>query len=259
VLNGTEKMLDRIKLTARAILTGKPMPYAGLDLLNRVLVASGRSAESVATWNSWLEELRGDSAMADAYELAKPVIATGRVSAASMPNWSDRLKAYPAPIEVFYIMMRALKPKEIIETGVGFGRTTSLLLAALRHNGSGRLLSIDLPNRGRFHIGDSETGILVPKDYRDRWELVVADAVYELPRRMQGSKLDVFIHDSRHTYSHMAYEYCLAEMHLPHNGIIISDDILENSAFRDIMRGLNYPTFSHLKNHGLGISVVRHN
>jgi hypothetical protein len=59
-------------------------------------------------------------------------------------------------------MMNAFRPTEIRETGVGFGWTTSPLLAALRHNGSGGMLSIDVPNRGGFHAGNSDTGILVP-------------------------------------------------------------------------------------------------
>jgi hypothetical protein len=54
----------------------------------------------------------------------------------------------------------------------------------------------------------------------------------------------------------MAYEYCLAAMHLPNNGIIISDDILWNSAFTDVMRGLKCQTFSHTMSHNTGLAVV---
>jgi predicted O-methyltransferase YrrM len=251
-------MLGAIRRVARAALTGKPMPYSGLDLINQVLVASGRKSVSVATWNSWLADLQRDAVMADAYERAKPFLAAGTVSGQKfLVSWPDRLKASVPLVEVFYMMMRALKPTSIVETGVAFGMTSSLILAALQHNGGGRLLSIDIPNVSTpSRVGNSETGILVPDAYRSKWELVMADAVYELPARLKGNEVDIFVHDSAHDYSHMAYEYCLAAMHLPHNGIIISDDILWNSAFVDVMRGLRYKTVSHDKNPQFGIAVV---
>jgi predicted O-methyltransferase YrrM len=253
-------MLDSIKLIARAALTGRPMPYSGLDLINRILVASGRAPQTTATWNAWIEDLTSDAEMADTYERAKAIIAASWKDgeAKYLVSWSERLKQSAHLVDVFYALMRAFKPTKIVETGVAFGMTSSLIVAALRHNKNGHLLSIDLPNRGQFRVDDSETGILVPKAYRDRWELVIADAVYELPVRMKDRNIDVFIHDSKHTYSHMAYEYCLAAMHLPANGLIISDDILWNSAFTDVMRGLKCQTFSHSRSHNLGISIIAH-
>jgi predicted O-methyltransferase YrrM len=254
-------MLDTIKLIARTALTGKPMPYSGLDLINRILVASGRAPETTATWNAWIEDLRSDTEMADTYESAKAIIAASWKGGDTkyLVSWSERLNRSAHLVDVFYGLMRALKPTKIIETGVAFGMTSSLIVAALRHNKNGHLLSIDLPNRGQFRVGDSDTGILVPNAYRDRWELVIADALYELPVRMKDSNIDIFIHDSKHTCSHMAYEYCLAAMHLLPNGLIISDDISWNSAFTDVMRGLKCRTFSHSRNHNLGVSVVARN
>jgi hypothetical protein len=252
------KMLNTIRLAARAALTGKPMPYSGLDLINRVLAASGRPPELAATWECWLRDLRSDVPMAEAYERAKPVLAakSSKGEAKFLVNWPDRVNDSPHLVDIFYGLIRALRPTRIIETGVAFGMSSSLMLAALRHNGHGHLLSIDLPNRGQFRMDDSDTGILVPIAYRDRWELVMADCVYELPARMKGNKIDIFAHDSMHTYCHMAYEYCLAAMHLPNNGIIISDDILWNSAFTDVMRGLKCQTFSHTMSHNTGLAVV---
>jgi predicted O-methyltransferase YrrM len=254
-------MLDRIRLYARTAFTGKPMPFSGRDLINRVMVASGRKPASAAEWDSWLEDLRGDAVMAEAYDRAKPVLAHRSGTADRyLISWHERVAAAMAQVEVFYMMTRALRPVSILETGVAFGMTTSLVVAALRHNGSGRLLSIDRPNIDiHVHVGDSETGILVPEAYRDRWQLVEADAVYELPARIRDSGVDMFVHDSMHTYEHMAYEFCLAAMHLPHNGILISDDILWNSAFVDVTRALGFKTFSHGKNHQFGIAVVAKN
>jgi predicted O-methyltransferase YrrM len=249
-------MLSSFRLIARTIVTGKPMPYSGLDLINRVLAASGRAPVPAPTWRGWIKDLKDDTDMADAYERARPTLAKHRTPSTYPLSWSDRVDRTSHLVDVFYGLMRALRPNSVIETGVAYGMTSSLMLAAFQHNQSGKLLSIDLPNRGQLRMEGDDTGILVANSHRERWELVLTDSVYELPARMKDKTIDVFVHDSAHTYANMAYEYCLAAMHLPTNGIIISDDILWNSAFTNIMRGLKYKTFSHGKSHNLGISVV---
>src|SRR5439155_10300973 len=53
----------------------------------------------------------------------------------------------------WYAMVRALRPRRVVETGIHDGLGSTALLAALRRNGSGELVSID-PKPG--------TGWLVP-------------------------------------------------------------------------------------------------
>src|SRR6266581_3100545 len=45
--------------------------------------------------------------------------------------------------------------------------------------------------------------------------------------------IDVFIHDSLHTYDHMLWEYRAAYDHIRPGGLLISDDALWNSAFSE--------------------------
>ena len=47
-----------------------------------------------------------------------------------------------------YVICRALRPRNVVETGVGSGVTTSFILQALAANGEGHLWSIDLPPIG---------------------------------------------------------------------------------------------------------------
>ena len=47
---------------------------------------------------------------------------------------------------LIYVLVRYLKPAQCLETGVYYGGNTAFLLAALARNGSGRLVSIDLPD-----------------------------------------------------------------------------------------------------------------
>lgn len=46
-------------------------------------------------------------------------------------------------------------------------------------------------------------------------------------------KVDIFLHDSRHTYRTMMGEYTIVWPHLTEGGLLLSDDVVENDAFID--------------------------
>lgn len=139
-----------------------------------------------------------------------------------------------------YAIIRALKPAQIVETGVGTGYSTSYILEALDLNGFGHLTSIDLPNEDtnwRLPEGQ-EPGFLVPGQLRDRWSLMLGRTKEVLPRVLnQVGRLDAFFHDSEHTYDVMKFEYSQAAMHLTEGGLLISDDAMWNTAFLDFAKG----------------------
>lgn len=137
-----------------------------------------------------------------------------------------------------YILARIFKPKIIVETGVGPGGSTSFLLNALQKNEEGILYSIDLPgfdslyypNIGKHydvHVPTGfTTGWLVPQRLRNRWTLILGNTKTELPKLLEKlSAIDIFIHDSLHTYDHMMFEYSTAWPHLPKGGLLLSDDV----------------------------------
>jgi hypothetical protein len=144
---------------------------------------------------------------------------------------------------VYYVMTRLLKPDIVVETGVNEGVSSAFILNAMEHNQHGKLYSIDLPNidielapGGRRQIDgvpeDKETGYMVPDNLRSRWELLLGDAKDLLPvllPKLPG--IDIFIHDSLHSYDHMLFEYRTAWPYLSPNGILLSDDIDYNDAF----------------------------
>jgi len=146
---------------------------------------------------------------------------------------------------VYYVMTRLLKPDIIVETGVNEGLSSALILYAMEHNNHGKLYSIDLPNIDvELYPGgprqtdgvppEKGTGYLVPKHLRSRWELLLGDAKDLLPELLPTlPKIDVFIHDSLHSYNHMLFEYRTAWPYLKQNGILLSDDVDYNTAFAD--------------------------
>jgi hypothetical protein len=80
--------------------------------------------------------------------------------------------------EVLYVATRALKPSNIVETGVAAGLSSACILAALEKNGQGRLYSIDLPNvpsRSRYYTVRATarrkgSGILDPRCAQTKME-----------------------------------------------------------------------------------------
>jgi hypothetical protein len=66
---------------------------------------------------------------------------------------------------------------------------------------------------------------------------MVGDARDLLPKLLVDvASLDVFIHDSLHTYEHMLWEYRSAYPHLREGGLLVSDDAMWNSAFPEFAR-----------------------
>ena len=70
--------------------------------------------------------------------------------------------------EFCYVICRALRPRVVVETGVGSGVTTSFILQALAANDEGHLWSIDLPPIG----AEQFAGSFVPQPLRERWTLL---------------------------------------------------------------------------------------
>jgi len=84
---------------------------------------------------------------------------------------------------------------------------------------------------------NKEIGWLVPKILRDRWTLILGKVEEKLPKLLEElGNIDVFYHDSLHTYEHMMFEYKLAWGKLNKGGLLISDNIDLNNAFKDFCK-----------------------
>ncbi len=131
-----------------------------------------------------------------------------------------------------YVACRLLRPDIVVETGVAYGVTTSFVLKALQLNSRGTLHSVDLPPLGKD--ADSFVGYLVPKELRDRWVLHRGVSKRVLPNLLpQLKNVDIFIHDSLHTYWNIRLELQIVTPYLSHPAIVIVDDIQNNTAFKE--------------------------
>ena len=149
----------------------------------------------------------------------------------------------PTKAEVYYTSARLMRPRTIVETGVQAGISSAFLLQALEKNKSGMLYSIDLPDEdiltmipSRDRCGMS-SGWLVPKSLRNRWKLMLGKSQDKLePLLDELGEVDLFLHDSDHTYENMIYEFEVAWNHLNPNGLLLSDDVWFNHAFNDFAK-----------------------
>ena len=129
-----------------------------------------------------------------------------------------------------YIVCRALKPRIVVETGVAYGVTTAYLLKAMDVNRSGTLHSIDLPPLGKQ--ADAYVGYLIPEDLKSRWVLHRGSVSRVMPGLLRELRqVDMFIHDSLHTYHTMFWEFSNVTPYLSAKSALIADDIGENDAF----------------------------
>jgi hypothetical protein len=169
--------------------------------------------------------------------------------------------------EVLYIIVRALRPGIIVETGVAHGFSSAYLLQALSDNGFGELISIDLPTTnptGRVNedgivdqvrvASPDQTGMVVPPPLRNRWTLYRGNSKDLLPKVIAShSPIDIFFHDSSHSYQNMLWEYQLAWPHIRPGGWLLSDDINWNSAFNDFSREVKCRPFTWERRHRGGL------
>lgn len=145
-----------------------------------------------------------------------------------------------------YAVCKVLKPKIVVETGVRRGESSAFILQAMQENKIGRLYSIDLPNTnmGQNDQGNSlpmggATGYLVTPELNVRWELIIGDSRTALPKllkRLYPIQIDLFHHDSLHTYEHMTSEFNEAWDRMDPSGVLMSGDLHYNEAFFDFCR-----------------------
>jgi predicted O-methyltransferase YrrM len=133
-----------------------------------------------------------------------------------------------------YAISRALRPRVVVETGVGSGVTTAFILQALAANGDGHLWSIDLPPIG----AEEFAGSFVPQNLRSRWTLLRGRSRDLLPRLLRDLPApDLFLHDSLHTARNMTFEFNAVWQKMAAGGALLSDDIHMSHAFARFITG----------------------
>lgn len=158
----------------------------------------------------------------------------------------------------WYVLVRVLKPRAVVETGIDKGLGSCVLAAAL------------LRNRAEGYEGyywgtdiNPAAGFLFCDEYASCGEVLVGDSIESL--RQLDAPIDLFINDSDHSSDYEAREYEVIESKLSDRALIIGDnahcsDALLNFSLR---RGRDFAFFREAPldhwypGSGIGISFMR--
>jgi hypothetical protein len=160
----------------------------------------------------WMRELEDDSALTS--HLTRRLSSNPRRRiCATEPHWARR--------SGWYAIIRAAQPDHVVETGTHLGLGSCVIAAALLRNGHGRLTTIDIDSEAGYLIGEPWASVI------DRRAGNSIDVLGEL------TGVDLFLHDSLHTYDYETSELTAVEPNLNADAIVLSDNAHESSALSE--------------------------
>ena len=182
-----------------------------LSELNRDYLASYISVVSghdTATIEKYIRELEADEQLRSILT-ERTLTSPDRHSCDAEPRYGKRLG--------WYALIRATKPRVIVETGVDRGLGTAVMAAALLRNDQegypGVVYATDIA---------PDCGHLVTEPYRKYCRLLIGDSVESLKKIDQTT--DIFLHDSLHTPEYEWAEFLAIEPRLHPGSLVMSDN-----------------------------------
>jgi len=139
----------------------------------------------------------------------------------------------PRTLELLKMLIKELRPATVIETGVANGISTRQILSAFKefHLSDSKLYSFDID----YRVG-------TPDLLNDpQFNFIVIDSQNSFLDAMKEIQtVDLFYHDSDHSYDNQILEYETAWKILnSKNGVLVSDDINWSNAFLDFCKKIN--------------------
>ena len=203
----------RIRPAWRWLFSSRELSNFTYDLTDRgkihmahaVSIAAGCTAKDALLW---IDELVGDDA------LRRSIVefvadSGGRYVTDARADYGRRIG--------WYVLVRATKPKLVVETGVDKGLGSVVLCAALKHNSAegfpGRYIGTDI---------NPSAGELLRAPYSEFGEIAYGDSLASLENIYQP--IDLFINDSDHSADYERREYQLIAPKLSPGAIIIGDN-----------------------------------
>ncbi|MGB6456961.1 MAG: class I SAM-dependent methyltransferase [Streptosporangiaceae bacterium] len=183
-----------------------------LNLDQLAWFVSAVAGASIADVRSWLQELPADHELAG--QLTRRLAANPRRRiCAREPHWARRLG--------WYALVRATQPDHVVETGTHLGLGSCVIAAALLRNGHGRLTTIDV---------DADAGYLIGPPWSTVIDRRIGSSEAALPKL---ADVDMFLHDSLHTYEYEIRELAAVAPNLRPGAIVLSDNAHDSRALSD--------------------------
>ena len=137
---------------------------------------------------------------------------------------------------LLYLLIRALRPNRVVETGVRPGYSTAWILSALEANGRGSLSSLGPgPTQGRASgVQNVTVGQFVPPALRGRWTLVLGNTEEHLRTLLENDgPVDLFLYDNGPDLARARFELRTAWSALSPQGVLLSHHTDANLAWAE--------------------------
>jgi predicted O-methyltransferase YrrM len=191
-------------------LTGLNKQY----LASYVAAVSGHDAANV---EKFIAELENDAALRELL-IQRTNESRDRHNSDAEPRYGRRLG--------WYALLRATKPRVVVETGIDRGLGTVVMAAALKRNTEegfpGIVYATDIV---------PDCGHLLAEPYKSFCRELIGDSVESLKKFAQP--VDVFLHDSDHRPEYEWAEFVAIEPRLHNNSIVLSDNSQQSSKLRE--------------------------
>lgn len=166
------------------------------------------TGQPYGTLISYIRELENDAALL-AHIRERTLASPDRAVADPSPRYGRRLG--------WYALVRAVKPKVVVETGIDKGLGSCVIAAALKRNAE--------EGRGGHYYGtdiNPRAGYLPQGVYAEHGEVLYGDSVDSLARL--DAVIDLFINDSDHSADYEALEYQTIRGKLAADSIVLGDN-----------------------------------
>lgn len=227
VLFGLPPLWRQLTLALRWVFSSKEYYNWTYDLtpLNReylgcyIAVVTGHDPKEI---EGYLRELENDHALRKVL-VDRTLTSHDRHSCDVEPRYGKRLG--------WYALIRATKPRIIVETGVDRGLGTAVIAAALLANDKegfpGVVYATDIA---------ADCGHLVAEPYKNYCRLLIGDSVASLQKFDQPT--DIFLHDSCHTPEYEWAEFMAIKPRLHAASLVLSDNSLMTTKLLEFSRQL---------------------
>jgi predicted O-methyltransferase YrrM len=191
-----------------------------LTPLNQQYLASYVAAvtgHEVREIEGYIAELENDAALRDIL-VRRTLDSRDRHNCDTEPRYGRRLG--------WYAILRATKPRVVVETGIDRGLGTAVMAAAIKRNSEegfpGTVYATDiLPDCGH----------LLAEPYKHFCRELIGDSVESL--KQFAEPVDVFLHDSDHRPEYEWAEFIAIEPRLHPESIVLSDNSQQSSKLRE--------------------------
>jgi predicted O-methyltransferase YrrM len=199
------------------------------------------NGDDLAHWVASVAETDFEAAVLHLEEPASDAELEGRLRRATSGHWLWTKRFPPFGKRLgWYALVRLIKPRLVVETGVHDGLGSLLLLRALERNVQeghpGRLVSFDVNPAAGWLVGSHPLWSFRIQASRDALLEMLCDR----------AEIDMFLYDGWHSYECERAELQMVAPHLTQSGVLLSDDAQVTGALADVCQAnaLRYLTVS---------------